>query len=116
MQIQETSTPPEEIHSFAPFKYAGILSQGAPFADWRDDLARDGYAVVRGAVPRERALEYRDRAKHWLKERSGESGFSWDKPETWTADKMPIHIVGGMFLNYGISHECVETLVQTTRS
>jgi hypothetical protein len=28
------------------------------FGDWRDDLARDGYAVVKGAVPRERALQY----------------------------------------------------------
>ena len=31
------------------------------FGDWRDDLARDGYAVVKGAVPRERALQYADK-------------------------------------------------------
>lgn len=30
------------------------------FGDWRDDLIRDGYAVVKGAVPRERALKYAD--------------------------------------------------------
>ncbi|CAI4219798.1 unnamed protein product [Parascedosporium putredinis] len=28
------------------------------FGDWRDDLARDGYAVVKGAIPQERALDY----------------------------------------------------------
>lgn len=28
------------------------------FGDWRDNLIRDGYAVVKGAVPRERALQY----------------------------------------------------------
>lgn len=31
------------------------------FGDWRDDLLRDGYAVVKGAIPRERALNYADR-------------------------------------------------------
>lgn len=28
------------------------------FGDFRDDLIRDGYAVVKGAVPRERADAY----------------------------------------------------------
>ena len=31
------------------------------FGDFRDDLVRDGYAVVKGAVPRERALQYADK-------------------------------------------------------
>jgi hypothetical protein len=31
------------------------------YGDWRDELARDGYAVVKGAIPRERALVYADR-------------------------------------------------------
>lgn len=31
------------------------------FGDWRDDLIRDGYAVVKGAVPKERALTYADK-------------------------------------------------------
>lgn len=30
------------------------------WGDFRDDLAQDGYAVVKGAVPRERALKYAD--------------------------------------------------------
>lgn len=33
----------------------------ARYGDWRDDLLRDGYAVVKGAIPRERALEYADK-------------------------------------------------------
>jgi hypothetical protein len=28
------------------------------YNDWRDDLIRDGYAVIKGAIPEERALEY----------------------------------------------------------
>jgi hypothetical protein len=36
------------------------------FHDWRDDLARDGYAVVKGAIPPAKALHYADRMFSWL--------------------------------------------------
>lgn len=36
------------------------------FGDWRDDLARDGYAVIKGAIPRERAEQYADKMFSWL--------------------------------------------------
>jgi hypothetical protein len=36
------------------------------FGDWRDDLARDGYAVIKGAIPRERADKYADKMFSWL--------------------------------------------------
>lgn len=36
------------------------------FGDWRDDLARDGYAVVKSAIPRERADNYADKMFSWL--------------------------------------------------
>jgi hypothetical protein len=36
------------------------------FGDWRDDLARDGYAVIKGAIPRERADKYADQMYSWL--------------------------------------------------
>jgi hypothetical protein len=36
------------------------------FGDWRDDLARDGYAVIKGAIPRERADKYADQMFTWL--------------------------------------------------
>ena len=38
----------------------------AKFGDWRDDLARDGYAVIKGAIPRERANKYADQMYSWL--------------------------------------------------
>lgn len=37
------------------FRQAGVTH-----GDWRDDLIRDGYVVVKGAVPKERALQYGD--------------------------------------------------------
>jgi hypothetical protein len=36
------------------------------FGDFRDDLARDGYAVVKGAIPCDRALKYADDMYSWL--------------------------------------------------
>lgn len=36
------------------------------FGDFRDDLARDGFAVVKGAIPKERALKYADEMYSWL--------------------------------------------------
>jgi hypothetical protein len=36
------------------------------FGDFRDDLAHDGYAVVKGAIPREQALKYADDMYLWL--------------------------------------------------
>jgi len=38
------------------------------YGDFRDDLVRNGYAVVKGAVPRERALKYVDEMYNWLEE------------------------------------------------
>lgn len=38
----------------------------AKFGDWRDDLVRDGYAVIKGAISKERAEKYADRMYSWL--------------------------------------------------
>jgi hypothetical protein len=40
--------------------------QDPKFGDFRDDLARDGFAVVKGAIPKERALKYADEMYSWL--------------------------------------------------
>jgi hypothetical protein len=32
--------------------------EGVTYGDWRDDLVRDGYVVVKGAVPKERIEKY----------------------------------------------------------
>ena len=36
------------------------------YGDFRDDLLRDGVAVVKNAVPRDRALKYADEIHEWL--------------------------------------------------
>jgi hypothetical protein len=43
-----------------------IRLEGADSNDWRADLAKNGYAVVKGAVPKERAEQYANRMHDWL--------------------------------------------------
>jgi hypothetical protein len=38
------------------------------YGDFRDDLIRDGVAVVKGAIPRERADNYTDQIYNWLED------------------------------------------------
>ena len=40
----------------------------ASFGDFRDDLQRDGFAVVKGAVPREKADKYAEQMFQWLED------------------------------------------------
>ena len=45
-----------------------LFSEGADvtYGDFRDDLLKNGFAVVKGAVPRDRALKYADDIYEWL--------------------------------------------------
>lgn len=44
--------------SSGPMKLDGVATN---YGDWRDDLNRDGYAVIKGAIPRLRAEGYSDK-------------------------------------------------------
>lgn len=63
------------------------------FGDWRDDFARDGYAVIKGAIPADRAEQYRQRGFDWI-EKWG-LGFKRDDPSTWKKDMIPVVRKGG---------------------
>lgn len=34
--------------------------------DWRDDFFRDGYVVLKGVIPKDRAQGYRTKALEWI--------------------------------------------------
>ncbi|GAA6038570.1 hypothetical protein JCM8097_004636 [Rhodosporidiobolus ruineniae] len=84
------------------FPHADLLEKG-PFGDWRDDLARDGYAIVKGAIPRERALEYRSKAMDWLE--SFGRGFDRNDKSTFSQPNLPAYLRGGMYTSHGIHQE-----------
>ena len=45
------------------------------YGDFRDDLIRDGFAVIKGAIPRERADNYADQLYSFLEDLYGTSSF-----------------------------------------
>lgn len=73
------------------------------FYNWRDDLVRDGYAIVNGAVPAERALRYADQMYSLLE--SFRLGYDRNDPSTVHPDKLPVISEKGMLLPYGACHE-----------
>ncbi|KAK4561074.1 hypothetical protein LTR86_005029 [Recurvomyces mirabilis] len=73
--------------------------------DWRDDLIRDGYVVIKGAVPADRAANYRDDMLSYLESFAGGQGFKRDDPATVLEKHLPIMNEKGMILGYGAQHE-----------
>jgi hypothetical protein len=42
------------------------LDFDATYDDWRADLIRDGYAVIKGAIPKQRAEQYVEQVHDFL--------------------------------------------------
>lgn len=62
--VTETATSFRVVPSAGP--QLKVDGTDPTFGDWRDDLVRDGFAVIKGAVPRERADNYADAMYSWL--------------------------------------------------
>lgn len=63
-----TTTVMPEIQPKLHLSSPEALKDGSKptYGDFRDDLIRDGYAVIKGAIPRERADKYADSMYSWL--------------------------------------------------
>jgi hypothetical protein len=73
------------------------------YGDFRDDLVRDGYAVVKGAIPRARAEKYAEEMYGWLEE--FDLGFKRDDFSTVHYNNLPFITEKGMCLHYAVTHE-----------
>jgi hypothetical protein len=89
--------------------------------DWRDDLFRDGYAVVKGVISPEKSQEYIEDMFAWLEKFP--FGFDRNNPQTWSPEHLPTHMKlfpllcltlarylltifrGGMYHGYAVQHE-----------
>lgn len=56
----QTSTQTFEVEQLR------LKANNSPVNDWQADLARDGYAIVKGAVAKEKAAEYAERMYRYL--------------------------------------------------
>ncbi len=69
----------------------------------RTDLIRDGYAVIKGVVPRERCAEYVEDIHEWLE--SFDLGYNRDDPSTIRDECLPVIHQKGLIQAYGAPHE-----------
>jgi ectoine hydroxylase-related dioxygenase (phytanoyl-CoA dioxygenase family) len=73
------------------------------YNDWRADLLEHGYAVVKQAIPTERAINYQEKAYKWIK--SFDTELDFNKPETWIKENLPVQSKINTFGTYGVVHE-----------
>jgi len=83
----------------APVKESLILHHD----DWRASLEKDGFAVLKGVIPRERAVSYQERAYSWLK--TFETDLDFNRNETWIKENLPVMSSFNTFKGYAIGHE-----------
>ncbi|OAA68015.1 Phytanoyl-CoA dioxygenase [Niveomyces insectorum RCEF 264] len=74
-----------------------------PGGDWRDELEKKGYAVVRGAVSPERAKYYQQKAFDWLK--SFDPSLDLEDPSTWKTAHLPLQTDKNTYEHYSVVHE-----------
>lgn len=88
-----------DTHVIDTLDFSGATTYG----DFRDDLARDGYAVVKGAIPRQKAAEYVERYHEYLE--SFGLGYDRNDPSTIREENLPVISERGMLGFYGVAHE-----------
>ncbi|OJJ07528.1 hypothetical protein ASPVEDRAFT_88776 [Aspergillus versicolor CBS 583.65] len=78
---------------------------GSPtnYGDFRDALNRDGYAVIKGAIPRDRAATYADEFYTYLE--GFDLGYNRSDPSSIKPANLPVINEKGMILAYGVTHE-----------
>ncbi|KAK2589642.1 hypothetical protein QQS21_012682 [Conoideocrella luteorostrata] len=69
---------------------------------WLHDLHKNGWALVKEAVPKERVLKYADKGEDWLE--SWGMGYKRNDPSTWKSTNVPLHRYGGLFDHFSFAH------------
>ncbi|KAF4474762.1 putative phytanoyl-CoA dioxygenase [Colletotrichum fructicola Nara gc5] len=69
---------------------------------WLHDLHKRGWALVKGAVPKQRALTYAEKGEEWLE--GFKLGYKRDDPSTWRSTNIPRHRYGGLFDHFSFAH------------
>lgn len=77
--------------------------EGIDHGDFRDDLAANGYVVVKGALSPEQAVAYQRKAFDWLT--SFGTPLNLEDNSTWTTDNLPVQTKLNTFESYCVVHE-----------
>ncbi|ETS76416.1 hypothetical protein PFICI_11803 [Pestalotiopsis fici W106-1] len=97
--LETSSLVGQDITMQSPFP--DILSEDYP--DFRAEISKNRFAVIKNAVPRERAIQYEAKAHAWLN--SFEAGLDLDDPSTWLAENLPLANSIGSYAHYCVAHE-----------
>jgi len=97
MAPSRLATPPPSATSFAKTRST------SKYGDFRDDFFHDGFVVIKGAVPKDRASVYQTEALNWLE--SFNIGFDKNDKTTWKKENLPQSWKGGMYLHFAAAHE-----------
>jgi hypothetical protein len=111
--VETTTQTSIRLTKKAPVDFSSFVGCSSPlfeaankdrrYNDWRDDLIRDGVAVIRGAIPKDRANQYADKMYSWLED--FKLGYDRNDPSTVNVDSLPAINEKGMCFGYGIAHE-----------
>lgn len=66
------------------------LDTSEAYSDWRDQLIKDGYVVLKGVISHDKARRYLDSMFEWLE--GFPYGFETSDPSTWGPQNLPAHI------------------------
>jgi len=80
-----------------------VLDKDTTYGDFRDDLARDGYCVIKNVISQEKAAQTVDQIHEWLE--SFNLGYKRDDPSTIREDCLPVIHQKGLIQAYGAPHE-----------
>ena len=70
----------------APYIGNGQADNAQTYGDWRDEFYAKGYIVLKNAIPKDRALYYRNKMIDWLG--SFDNGFDINDESTWTKENL----------------------------
>ncbi|KAL2867669.1 phytanoyl-CoA dioxygenase family protein [Aspergillus lucknowensis] len=99
----ETTTNTLTVSGTTPKGRMALDGCPTNYGDFRDALNRDGYAVVKGAIPLDRASKYADEFYSYLE--GFDLGYRRNDPSTVKRANLPVINEKGMILAYGVTHE-----------
>jgi ectoine hydroxylase-related dioxygenase (phytanoyl-CoA dioxygenase family) len=91
---------PASVRVFSPFR---LTTFGESQDTWLQDLEREGYAVVKNAVPADRAAYYQRKAIEWLQ--TFDPSMDPDGPKTWVTENLPVQTPRNTYEHYSVVHE-----------
>ncbi|ODV93355.1 hypothetical protein PACTADRAFT_5141 [Pachysolen tannophilus NRRL Y-2460] len=104
-QAYEEASKTPKVDKSVFEKYERQFIDNGPYNDWRDDLIENGFAVIKGAIPKERAQGYENDMRDWIKSFSYSQSLDFNDRSTWVESNLPSHMPNNIYALYCSSHE-----------